>query len=66
MAQKTKTIKASSRAAVKIGDNYYTVEFTEEWSVSPTANIADERAALWDTVNRECDNQVADIYRTLG
>lgn len=57
----TTTIKASSRASVKVGDSYYTVEWTEERSVDPTDDLEEERANLWDTANNEVDNQIKDI-----
>ena len=57
----TTTIKASSRASVKVGDSYYTIEWTEERSVDPTDNLEEERANLWDTANNEVDNQIKDI-----
>lgn len=60
---RTTSIKASSRASVKINDSYYTVEYTEERSIDETDNLEEERASLWDTVNNECDNQVAEIVK---
>lgn len=57
----TTTIKASSRASVKVGDSYYTIEWTEERSVDPTDDLEEERANLWDTANNEVDNQIKDI-----
>lgn len=62
----TTSIKASSRCSVKIGDSFFTVEYTEERAVpqglTETAMKA-ERKALWETVNMECDNQIEEIYR---
>lgn len=60
------SISASSRASVKIGDSYYTVEFKEEWAIEDGADMKAERKALWDTVNGECDSQIEDIIRELG
>ena len=48
---KTTTIKASSRASVKVGDNFYTVEWTEERTIQPKDDIEEERQLLWDDVN---------------
>ena len=65
---KTITIKASSRASVKLRDNFYTVEWTEERSVPATISkeaLAKERKALWDTCNSETDNQVKEIVETF-
>ena len=64
MAQTT-LIKASSRASVKVGDSFYTVEYVEERSISPDDNITEERTKLWDTVNNECDCQVEDILKAF-
>lgn len=62
------TIRASSRASVKIGDNFYTVEYMEERVIpdEEEIDIEKEREALWDTVNTECDNQVLEIKKVFG
>lgn len=57
----TTSIRATSRASVKIGDSFYTVEFCEERSIPEDANVEEERSLLWETVNGEVDNQIADI-----
>ena len=67
MKSETTSIRATSRASVKVGDSFYTVEFCEERSV---ADYADEeelmtaRQNLWETVNYECDNQIEEILKT--
>jgi hypothetical protein len=61
----TTTIKASSRASVKVGDSFYTVEWTEERTVSPEDDLEEERANLWDTANDEVDNQIKDILNAF-
>ena len=65
----TYSIKFTSRASVKVGDSFYTVEACEE-RVLPFPNdnkkkvdFAKERELLWDCVNTECDNQIQDILR---
>ena len=61
------TIAATSRASVKIKDNFFTVEYHEE-RVIPEVDGVDinvERELLWNTVNAECDNQVEEISRTF-
>ena len=60
---KTTTIKATSRASVKIRDNFFTVEYSEERIIPDIddVNIESERAILWDVVNAECDTQVQEI-----
>ena len=67
--QQAETLKitATSRCSVKIKDNYYTIEYSEERLIPDmeTVNIAKERELLWDTVNAECDNQIEDIIKTF-
>ena len=61
------SIKATSRAAIHIKDNFYTVEYSEERSI-PTDVEVDmefERQILWDDVNTIVDNQCADILKTF-
>lgn len=60
----TVSIRYTSRASVKIGEQYYTVEATEERAIPdvPDIDLDEERKLLWDEVNRQVDNQVDDIY----
>lgn len=64
----TTQIKATSRASVKIRDNYYTVEYTEERTIPQVdgVDLEQERKLLWDTVNAECDNQIEDIIKSFA
>lgn len=64
---KTVSIKFTSRASVCIDKNYYTVEACEERAIPdiPEINMEEERQALWDTVNGECDNQIQEIIKTF-
>ena len=62
---KTTTIKATSRVAVKIKDNFYTVEFSEERAVPEDADLEEERTALWDAVNGSVDEQCEQILKTF-
>jgi len=62
----TTSIKISSRASVKVGDSFYTLEYTEERSINPDATeeeILKERKNLWDTCNNEVDMQIEDIMK---
>lgn len=61
------TIKATSRVAIKIKDNFYTVEYSEERSVPDAVdvNIDAERTVLWDDVNKIVDDQCASIIETF-
>lgn len=61
----TTKITATSRVALRIKDNYYTVEFTEERSVPEDADIEEERAELWDAVNNTVDDQCEQILKTF-
>jgi len=61
----TTSIKFTSRASVCIDKNYYTVEACEERMIPDIEglDLEEERKALWDTVNEQCDNQIADIIK---
>lgn len=61
------TIKATSRVAIKIRDNFYTVEYTEERAIPDIedVNIEEEQKQLFDSVNGVVDEQAEDIIRTF-
>ena len=61
-------ITATSRVAIKIKDNYYTVECSEERSIPDVegVDIEKERQALFDDVNSTVDMQIEDIYNTFN
>lgn len=63
----TTKISAISRVAVKIRDNFYTVEFSEERSLpdDPEVNLSMERQLLFDDINALVDNQVREIYSVM-
>lgn len=67
---KAKTIKitATSRMSIKVKDNYFTIEFSEERSIPDVegVDLAKEKEALWDAVNNEVDNQGALIVETFS
>ena len=60
-------INATSRVAIKIRDNYYTVEYSEERSIPDIEGIdvEQERILLFDAVNNVVDAQAEDIIRTF-
>lgn len=60
------SIKATSRASVKVGDSFYTVEYCEERSIDPDDNVEEERKKLWDTCNEEVDSQIEDILKSFS
>lgn len=59
-------ITATSRSAVKIRDNFYTVEASEERSI-PNSDVDMEKEydALFNEVNDVVDKQVKDIVDTF-
>ena len=61
------SIRYTSRASVKIKDNFYTVEATEERIIPDVEDIdiAKEKEFLWDSVNAECDEQIQQIISTF-
>lgn len=62
----TTSIKFTSRASVKVGDSFYTVEACEERLIPAVdgVDIEQEKKLLWDSVNIECDTQIEDILKT--
>lgn len=64
---RTTSIKATSRCAVKIRDNYYTIEATEERSIPDEAgvDIDAEWTMLFDSVNDIVDKQCEEIIKTF-
>jgi len=61
------SIRFTSRASVKVGDSFYTVEACEERMIPDMEgiNMFKERENLWDTVNNECDVQIQEILKTF-
>ena len=61
------SIRATSRASVKVGDSFYTVEYSEERQIPDVegVNVNEERQILWDVVNNECDAQIEEILKTF-
>jgi hypothetical protein len=60
-------INATSRVAIKIRDNYYTVEYSEERSIPDVdgIDVEQERLLLFDAVNSVVDAQAEDIIKTF-
>lgn len=68
----TTVIRATSRESVKVGDNFFTVEYCEERTVhidgraskdKVEEELAKAREDLWNTCNEEVDMQVLEIQR---
>ena len=62
---KVNSIKATSRASVKIKDSYYTVEYTEERIIPDVegVDLEAELKLLWDEANYQCDDQIEQIIK---
>ena len=60
-------ISATSRVAIKVRDNFYTVEYTEKRAIPDVegVDIDAERIVLFDAVNSVVDAQADDILRTF-
>jgi hypothetical protein len=60
-------INATSRIAIKVRDNFYTVEYSEERSIPDVEGIdvEQERILLFDAVNGVVDAQAEDIIKTF-
>lgn len=61
------SIKASSSCTVKIKDNYYKIEYTEERAF-PEGDDIDldlEKQLLFDSCNNTVDTQIEDILQTF-
>lgn len=63
---KVMSIRATSRASVKVADSFYTVEYCEERSIDPEDSVEEERKKLWDTCNEEVDSQIEDILKSFS
>ena len=63
----TTSIKATSRASVKVRDNFYTIEYAEERTIPdlPDIDIEQEKSYLWDSVNSQCDEQIEEIVKSF-
>lgn len=61
----TTQIRATSRASVKILNDFYTVEYSEERTVPNVegVDLEKERKILWDCVNDEVDAQIDTIIK---
>ena len=61
-------IQATSRMSLRVNENYFTIEYTEERTIPNIegVDIEQEREALWDAVNAQCDDQAGIIWDTFG
>lgn len=62
----TTSIRATSRASVKIKDSFYTFEFCEERQIVNPAEITEKelyelKNDLWNSCNEQVDGQIEEI-----
>ena len=64
----TTKIVATSRSSVKVKDNFYTVECSEERSVPDVegVDVQKEWTLLFDDLNQVVDNQIEEIVKTFA
>lgn len=58
---KVTSIRYTSGATVKKGDNYFKFIAEEEWDTSQTANVDEAREKLWAKLNGEVDKQIEEL-----
>jgi hypothetical protein len=60
-------ISATSRVAIKIKDNFYTVEYSEERTIPDIEGVSmeTERSILFNDVNAIVDEQAEEIIKTF-
>lgn len=60
---KVVSMRYTSSATVKKGDNYFKFTAEEEWDVSQIedSSVDDTREILWATLNSEVDNQIEEL-----
>ena len=58
---KVVSLKYTSGATIKKGDNYFKFVAEEEWDVSQVNNVDDVREQLWAKLNGEVDKQIEEL-----
>ena len=58
---KVVSIRYTSGATIKKGDNYFKFVAEEEWDVSQVNNVDDVREQLWAKLNGEVDKQIEEL-----
>ena len=58
---KVVSMRYTSGATIKKGDNYFKFVAEEEWDVSQVNNIDDVREQLWAKLNGEVDKQIEEL-----
>ena len=55
------SMRYTSGATIKKGDNYFKFVAEEEWDVSQVGNVDDVREQLWAKLNGEVDKQIEEL-----
>ena len=65
---KTTEITATSRCAIKVKDNYYTIELSEKRAmpIEGEIDLDKEYRAIFDSINAEVDRQCQDIIDNIN
>ena len=58
---KVVSVRYTSGATIKKGDNYFKFVAEEEWDVSQVDNVDDVREQLWAKLNGEVDKQIEEL-----
>lgn len=58
---KVVSMRYTSGATIKKGDNYFKFIAEEEWDVSQIENVEDAREMLWAKLNAEVDKQIEEL-----
>ena len=58
---KVVSMRYTSGATIKKGDNYFKFVAEEEWDVSQVNNVDDVREQLWAKLNGEVDKQIEEL-----
>ena len=59
------SLRYTSGATIKKGDNYFKFVAEEEWDVSQVDSIDDARDMLWAKLNAEVDKQVEEVLQNM-
>lgn len=64
----THSIRFTSRASIKIGESFYTMEACEERIIPDidSVDVEEEKKLLWNELNTQVDDQLEDIKRVYG
>lgn len=61
LGYRVKEITAETSFSLQIKDVWYRICYRETRELKDTANIQEERNALWDTVNSQCEQQYDEL-----